>query len=185
MSTFDLAIPTVLKHEGLFSNDPNDPGGATKYGISLRWLKSLTDRNADGFLVGDLDHDGDVDINDIKDITQDDAKGFYKKYWWDRYGYQSINDQSIATKILDLSVNMGSIQAHTNLQRACLACYGIDTLQVDGKLGAITFALINKANIPQLLAAFRSETAGFYRTLIAINPSSEKYQDGWMTRAYA
>ena len=40
MSDFNDAIPTVLRHEGGFENDVNDPGGATNFGVSLRWLKA-------------------------------------------------------------------------------------------------------------------------------------------------
>ena len=58
MGCFSKAITVILKHEGGFSNHSSDPGGATNYGISLRWLKS------EG-LYGDLDDDGDVDIDDI------------------------------------------------------------------------------------------------------------------------
>ena len=37
MSAFELAIPIVLKHEGGFADNPADPGGATNFGISLRF----------------------------------------------------------------------------------------------------------------------------------------------------
>ena len=33
---FRSALDYVAQNEGVFSNDPNDPGGATKYGISLQ-----------------------------------------------------------------------------------------------------------------------------------------------------
>ena len=35
MSDFNDAIPTVLRHEGGFVDSPNDPGGATNFGVSL------------------------------------------------------------------------------------------------------------------------------------------------------
>ena len=39
-ASFEAAIPTILRHEGGFSNDPQDVGGATNFGVSLRWLKA-------------------------------------------------------------------------------------------------------------------------------------------------
>ena len=33
---FDEIIEVVLKHEGGYVNDPDDPGGETKYGISKK-----------------------------------------------------------------------------------------------------------------------------------------------------
>jgi len=55
MARFEDALPTVLRHEGLYSEDPADPGGATNYGISLRFLRQLGDTDGDGFAEGDLD----------------------------------------------------------------------------------------------------------------------------------
>jgi hypothetical protein len=48
---FALACGFVLKHEGGYSNDPNDPGGETNFGISKRYhpnvdIKNLTERGA-------------------------------------------------------------------------------------------------------------------------------------------
>lgn len=80
MSNFDLAIQTVLSHEGSFVADPYDIGGATNYGISLRWLQSVGDIDKDSFLEGDLNKDGTVDIKDIKKIDQKQAIEFYRKY---------------------------------------------------------------------------------------------------------
>jgi len=57
MSRFDLAIPTVLLHEGV-GCDAKDRGGVTHYGISLRFLKTLDELGHDGFFIGDKNHDG-------------------------------------------------------------------------------------------------------------------------------
>ena len=54
---FEEAIKVILKHEGGYSNDKDDPGGATDYGISLRFLQ---DHDID------LNGDGKVNEMDIK-----------------------------------------------------------------------------------------------------------------------
>jgi len=173
MSNFDTAIITVLKHEGLFTNDQQDPGGATNYGVSLRWLKSI------GVLDGDINHDGEINVDDIKNMTQTDAIRLYHEYWWDKYCYEKIHNQSVSTKAFDLSVNMGSMQAHKCLQRAVRATAGICLLE-DGVLGEKSFEAVNNANSDILLAAFRSEAAGFYRSL-----NKPYYLEGWLNRAYS
>jgi lysozyme family protein len=184
MSEFNLAVPIVLKHEGFYVNDPTDPGGATNYGVSLRFLVTTGDLDKNGALDGDFDNDGDVDIDDIKNMNPDDAKNIYKFYWWDKYGYAAIDSQEIATKVFDLSVNMGSRQAHKCLQRALRSGSGV-VLQDDGLLGIKTFKAVSFCNPSRLICALRSEAAGFYRALIAQKPSFSKYENGWLNRAYS
>ena len=42
---FDAAVSYVLKWEGGYSNDPDDPGGETNFGISKRaYTRTLTSR---------------------------------------------------------------------------------------------------------------------------------------------
>lgn len=175
LSEFSPAIHRVLSNEGFYSNDKVDPGGATKYGISLRWLKSQG-------LIGDFDNDGDVDIDDIKIMTMDQAIKLYHDAWWNKYGYQRIESQIVATKVLDISINMGATQAHKCIQRATRSLYR--TISDDGVLGNISIRTINGLDTVSLMAAFRSETAGVYRQIVAIHPEMIKYQNGWLNRAY-
>jgi lysozyme family protein len=178
MSDFAPAIEIVLEHEGLYSNDPSDPGGATNYGISLMFLASL------GETIGDLDKDGDVDAQDIKNMSRDQAAEIYRGQWWEKYGYGKIADQSVATKVFDMSVNMGASQAHKLVQRAL----GISD---DGVLGPKSFDTINKAAPKTLLLGIAEEAAKFYIqvTKNRINKygvnEGFKYLFGWIRRAYA
>ena len=182
VASFKEAIITVLKHEGGYVNDRDDPGGATNYGVSLRFLKGTGDLE-----VGDIDMDGDIDADDIRAMSVEQAHTVYRKYWWDKYKYGEIPHQELATKIFDLSVNMGAKQAHKLLQRASRAngLYLVD----DGVLGPNTLgAIITLCNAGRgscLLSALRSECAGFYKVLIAQKPVFEKYRNGWTKRAYA
>jgi lysozyme family protein len=179
MSTFENAIPSILHHEGGFVNHPNDPGGATNYGISLRFL-------ADHPEAGDFDGDGDVDVQDIANMTIDQAKEVYRKFWWDKYEYGLINDQTIATKVFDMSVNMGSGRAHKILQTALNKAFGL-RLDVDGILGKGTRGVINSCadDVEQsLLKAICDEQFGFYQRLIANDPKLKVFEKGWKNRAY-
>lgn len=84
MSSFDLAIDTVLLNEGGYVDDPNDKGGATNFGLSQRTYPNL----------------------DIKNLTKEQAIGIYKKDFWK---YDGVLDQLVATKIFDASVNLGHV----------------------------------------------------------------------------
>lgn len=179
MSSFELAIPIILAHEGPFVDDPQDPGGATNFGISLRFLKGLTNRHKQLISVYDADQNGVIEQQDIRQLTRNAAINIYKTYWWDCYKYSEISDQKIATKIFDLAVNMGSKVAHICLQRALRSSIGVDFPE-DGKLDSKIFHTINNAHPMVLLAALRSEAAGYYRSL-----KKPRFEKGWLRRAYS
>lgn len=172
MSLFELAIPIVLRHEGGLVDNPNDPGGITNFGVSLRWLKSKG-------LAGDINHDGDVDAADIKIMTQADAEAFYKTYWWIPGGYENILAQMVANKIFDTAVNMGTVRAVNFAQKIV----GI-TPPYTGHLGPLTLAGINKMPTPIFLASYQNAQAQFYRDLVAANPARAEFLKGWLNRAY-
>ncbi len=198
MSNFELVMPTIFEHEGGLVNNKHDPGGATNFGISLRYLKGVGDEDKDGFLDGDIDRDGDVDAADIKIMTRADARKFYRKHWWSRFKYDNIENVGVATKVMDMSVNMGGKQAHKLVQRA-LCAVGSE-LVADGVLGPISFAAINTATPKLLIPAIRCTQAGFYYALVMRNNALRKagvkrkngkeyedfavFLDGWLRRAY-
>lgn len=158
---FEHAVSFVLAHEGGYSNDIDDDGGETKFGISKRIYPDL----------------------DINTLTVEQAKAIYKRDFWEPQLYKDIKDVNLATKVFDLAVNMGSIWAHRLVQRA-LRATGQDILE-DGILGPMTLTAINKADLTDLLAALKSEAAGYYRTLAATQPRQAKFLKGWLKRAYA
>jgi len=182
---FQNAVATVLQHEGGFVNDPDDPGGATNYGVSLRFLLSQgeLDRDQDGWLDFDFDRDGDIDGFDVSAMTQEQAIMIYRDFWWDKYHYDTLPGM-VAMKVFDFSVNMGPGQAHILLQRA-LRANGCRDIEDDGVIGPITRRAVVSGDALSILAALRSEAAGFYRRLAATNPVRKKYLKGWLTRAYS
>lgn len=191
-SNFDNALPTILEHEGGYVDNKHDPGGATNFGISLRYLQARGDLDGDGFLDGDIDRDGDVDADDIVAMDEQAAGVFYKTGFWYPGKYGLIDDQELATKAFDLGVNMGIKQGAKCIQRA-LQATGAD-VKDDGAIGPATIAAINAADPSVVLAATRSEAAGFYRALILRNSALRKrmvdvpdfsvFKTGWLRRAY-
>jgi len=177
MSEFKYAIPATLEFEGGYVNDPVDAGGATKYGISLRFLKGLPKEWADTNL------DGGVDVDDIKALKKEDAMAIYEEFWWKKYHYRLIDAQEVATKVFDMAVNMGATQAHKLLQRACQkACFG-DQPKDDGVLGIVTLGFINNVDPKRLLALLRAQCVWFYEKIIERNPKQAKFKAGWLRRA--
>lgn len=81
MADFNLAIPIVLKNEGGYVNDPNDPGGETKYGISKSSYPAV----------------------DIANLTIGQATAIYLRDFW---LFGGIANQAVANKLFDSYVNM-------------------------------------------------------------------------------
>lgn len=158
MASFDIAVIPLLIEEGngKVSEDPHDPGGLTKWGISQRSYPHL----------------------DIRNLSRDDAIAIYRSDFWDKE-YSLINNQVIANKVFSFHVLMGERAAEKCLQRAVRAASGVNLTQ-DGELGPASIAAINACAPDILLAAYKSELAGYLRTIN--NPTN---QNGWINRAYA
>lgn len=165
MADFAEAIDNVLAHEGGFVDHPNDPGGATNWGISSRFLVGIGDDR------------------DVQNLTRADAIDLYRVHFWDRYRYEEIPHDEVAIKTFATCVNTGPAAAHKILQRAVRAC-GASHVIDDGVLGSITLRAVGAVPEVLLLVAMRSEQAGYYRFLIALRPKLGVFRNGWLSRAY-
>jgi lysozyme family protein len=157
---FLKAFDYLMYHEGGYVNDSKDAGGETRYGISKHSYPHL----------------------DIKSLTREQARQIYFVDFWMKAKCEDIEDENIAIKLFDLAVHTGIQQANKLIQRALRAA-GAQVVE-DGIIGQITLSAINRADPTDLLAALKSEAAGYYRLLININPSQKKFIEGWLNRAY-
>lgn len=170
---FSEALAVVLKHEGVFSDDPADKGGATRWGISLRFLQAESI---------DIDGDGDSDMQDILALTKNDANKIYLQKFWNRNGYDRILDKNIAIKMMDMAVNTGSNRAHKILKKAINRVI-YEPIAVDKTLDDETIQIVNLVEPSLLLKALRKEQAQFYLDIIKITPSYKKFEKGWLARS--
>lgn len=168
---FLKAIPHVLRHEGGYNDIREDMGGATNYGISLRFLK--------GSKI-DVNKDGKVDKADIKSLNANQAMQIYYDNFWKPI-YDKLTDR-LSIKVFDMAVNMGTTQAHILLQRAINAM-GSAKVSVDGLIGTQTLAEIAKLDESSLLINICKEQGAFYRRIIKNNPKQAKFANGWTYRA--
>jgi lysozyme family protein len=160
-SRFLKAFERVIYHEGGHSNNASDLGNETKYGISKRSYPHL----------------------DIKSLTLDKARQIYYCDFWIKGKFENITDEAIAIKLFEISIHTGIAQANKLIQRA-LRSTGKVVVE-DGIIGQITLTAINEADSTDLLAALKSEVAGYYRLIAQANPSQQKFITGWLNRAYS
>lgn len=179
MGSFDAAMAFTEKWEGGFVDDPKDPGGATKYGISLRFLRGLAPQ------LGDVDGDGDIDADDILALTPDMARNLYRVHFWDALGLDHL-PQAIALPMFDTAVNMGHRRATRILQEALRDTW--HPVAVDGVLGPVTKDAARKAVMyrPDGFGdRFCLRRMGHYAVIIAANSDLGRFAGGWVNRTVA
>ena len=167
--TFDKAFEYTMPFEGwdAYTNDPDDKGGATKYGITVRTLKAIR---------FDVDGDGDVTENDVKSLTYSQAKDILKRKYWDVIQADSIESERIAIKLFDCAVNMGPARATRIAQEALNDLrYG---LVVDGRMGPKTLSSLNGTDEDVFFLFLVSRLEQFY-----VGLNQRKFLKGWLRRA--
>ncbi len=157
---FNAAMVDLLDEEGGYSNDPDDPGGETKWGIDKASYPNV----------------------DIKNLTVEGAKAIYWRDWWSPLLDHGVPPKTLA-KLFDVSVNIGKGPAYKFLQRAIFTT-------ADGQLGPLTQqAIVNFPLVVTLPAdqfvrgCIRMQQYGYYEGLVAGNPRLKKYISGWLARA--
>ncbi len=176
---FDQSLKLTLAPsiEGTkFSNIPEDRGGPTRCGITL---KTLCNYYAD-FDYGDFDQDGDIDIDDINLLdTIEKAAPIYRKWFWDAVHGDEL-PAGVDYVIFDSAANHGPKNAGIFLQRAVNRLRLI--LKVDGWIGPVTIQNTLGRDSQNLIADILKERDIFYRKIVARDPSQEVFFRGWMNR---
>lgn len=179
MADFRQAQEFVLRWEGGYCNDAGDPGGPTKYGVSLRWLRTV------GLELGDIDGDGDIDIDDIRALNVEQAAELFRRKFWAPARLDNYCQQ-YALIYYDSAVNTGPAQAARFIQRAVNDVAGSSRLSVDGVLGALSRTAIEEwQDAPVFWAACINRREAFYKNLVSSRPVFAKFLRGWLNRTRA
>lgn len=131
--TFDM----IMEHEGgsKVTNDPSDPGGLTKYGVSQRAYPNL----------------------DIKNLTKDDAMKIFKKDYWDKCKCDLLQD-SISIIVADCAYNSGCSRAIKLLQKSL-------NINQDGIIGNQTLNSVKSFNEKELVDLYSKNRLDFLKSL--------------------
>lgn len=210
---FTLAHTFTARWEGGLSDHEADPGGITNPGISLRWVTDLarqakerclrdarqcdtcprrTGPDCDYFSL-DLDNDGDIDADDIRACTKEQAARLFRRHFWEALGCDRL-PLPLAVTLYDGAVNMGASRAVKQLQEAMNATGETQLdhyspIAEDGIMGPDTRELANAlADVHLDWYAARSSLRlrdAFYRRLAASRPSMKVFLTGWRNRVKA
>lgn len=168
MADFNKFWGTLLKHEGGFVNHPDDRGGPTNKGIILanwqRWGR-------------DIDHDGDIDVDDLKFITDRDAYDIYKKHFWDKIQGDKIASQPLAEILFDMYVNAPYVAGRMLQQLINVLNPNKVKLKIDGAIGNATVAAMNFTPASTLHDEYKELRKTYYNYRANLLPSS----NGWYT----
>lgn len=149
---FDQAFQTLLGHEGGYSNDARDNGGATRYGITEAVARTAGYRG------------------DMRELPLDLAKTIYKREYWDALRADDL-PASLRLVAFDAAVNSGVGQSIKWLQRAA-------GVKDDGVLGPVTLQAVAQLDA----SALRMRMLAQRLRLMASLPSWPAFSRGWVSR---
>ncbi|QBF32209.1 holin-associated N-acetylmuramidase [Thalassococcus sp. S3] len=170
----------IVEREGGFVNDPDDPGGATKYGVTIHTMRRL------GL---DLTGDGAVGVADVRALSRGQAVDIFIRHYFER---PRIADLPVVVQasVFDMYVNAGG-NAVKILQRL-LREMGY-AVAVDGAIGPQTIGAAQDAAKPDGVAfrdAYGVARRNYYFRIADRRAASRKYartrkggKGGWIKRA--
>lgn len=159
-------IPFILQAEGGYSITPGDLGGETNKGITYAvWCSVFGNDAHDRFMA----------------MSNDDWSIIFKKLYWDKILGDSINSQRISDFICDWVWNSGIHFPEKDIQEILITSFG-QHITADGCFGPATIASINSVDEPTEWADIIARRLQYYESIVAQNPSQDKFLQGWKNR---
>lgn len=180
MQTIQNITEEILRAEGGYVNDPDDPGGATNFGVTIHTMRRL------GL---DLNEDGQVDTRDVRQLSREQAAEIFEEHYFHRPRINAL-PEALQASVYDMYVNSGSNAV--KILQGLLLDMGYDVAR-DGVIGPQTiracFAAFEEAEA-FLADAYAIARRDYYYAIADRRPASRKYarrrdggKGGWIKRA--
>jgi lysozyme family protein len=156
IENWEKSFAQMIHSEGGFVNHPNDPGGATNFGVTKKvweeWIKRV------------------VTVDDMKKLTLEQVKPlYYEKYWLPVKADQL--PVGVDFLVFSFGVNAGISRATKVLQTAL-------GVVADGQIGPNTMKKIQQADAKDLIEKFSNAKISFYKSLSTF----ATFGRGWLNR---
>lgn len=149
---FKRCIRIVLRNEGGYVNNPNDPGGETNFGIAKKFYPE----------------------EDIKNMTKERATWLFYRDYWSPMKINKLTNPDLVLQVFDFGVNAGIRTSIRMLQR-------LVEVEDDGIIGPITAGVVNSWD-ESLVNKFKIRRKVYYMNLAAKKPKLEIFLRGWLRR---
>lgn len=161
LGRFQACLPRILRHEGGYVDDPQDPGGATKLGVTLATARAYK---------LDMDGDGDVDKADVKALAPATVAPVYHRGYW-LASSADIAPTGLDYAVFDCAVNQGVGRAVKWLQQ-------VAKVAPDGMIGPVSIRAIQAVDAGRAIKEFCRLREAHYRSL----PTFGRFGKGWLNR---
>jgi lysozyme family protein len=156
---FDRCLAEVLRQEGGYADDPRDPGGPTRFGVTRAVLSEALGRAASA--------------EDVAVLTEAEAAGIYRRSYWAPVSCGGL-PAGLDLVVFDSAVNMGPGTAARLLQ----AALGVTA---DGAVGPRTLASAGDRPAAEAIRGVSDLRRRRYRALAGFSA----FGQGWLRRTDA
>jgi lysozyme family protein len=180
MHSVESIAADIVRREGGYVNDPDDPGGATNHGVTIHTMRRL------GM---DLNGDGRIDSVDVRGLGRDQAVAVYVRHYFEEPKLDLL-PPPLQASVFDMQVNAGANAVR--ILQGLMAAFGLP-IGVDGAMGPVTARTVARALelAPlHLVDAYGIARRNYYYRIADRRPASRKYarrvdggKGGWIVRA--
>ena len=166
--SFEAALQFVLRQEGGYVDNPDDPGGATNHGVTQHTYDAY--RTAQG-----------QPPNPVSDITDAEVSDIYATDYWSACHCSDIERQAnewLALVVFDTAVNSG-------VSRAAQLLQGLLGVTADGSIGPRTLGALAGRDARQLAEDYLWARLAFDASIAASRPAARQFLPGWVNRLVA
>ena len=163
MDRFNKFLDYIFKVEGGYTDDKNDKGGETKYGITKERARECGYKG------------------NMRDLTKATAQKIYEEKYYKARKLDQVKNDKMALSIFDFSVNAGRYGIK-KAQEAVNKVYEKNVLSVDGIIGPQTLKYLNEVNAAEFLSMYHNLQREYYKTLAKKDITQQKFLTGWLNR---